>query len=80
METFDIEQAFLEYLKMVKLNINDLNEMQLQETKRAFYGGSGYMIRALQRANNLPTQHESLTVFNNLEKQIENFFINEITG
>lgn len=30
METFDIEQAFLEYLKMVELNINDLSEVQLQ--------------------------------------------------
>lgn len=78
METFDIEQAFQDYLAMVKLDITKMSSIQIEETKRAFYGGCGYMLRALVRVNQLETQHKSLSVFNQLEKQIGDFFLNEI--
>lgn len=60
METFDIEQAFLNYLIMVELDITKLSQVQLSETKRAFYAGCGYMFKALTQVNNLTTQHDHL--------------------
>jgi hypothetical protein len=79
MDTFIIETAFLEYLKLMKLNIEELSQTQLIETKNAFYAGCGFMFRAFERAGELSSDESTMDVFASLEKQIETYFQNQVT-
>lgn len=78
MNNFNIEIAFKEYLKLVGLDIETISQLQLQETKRAFFGGCGYMFRALERTSDMPTEEEAIFTFKSLENQIEEFFKVEV--
>lgn len=44
MEKFNIEHQFMLYLERVGLNIKTMHPIQLQETRRAFYGAAGQML------------------------------------
>ncbi len=44
MEKFNIEHQFMLYLERVGLNALTMNPIQLQETRRAFYGAAGQML------------------------------------
>ncbi|MFN3378627.1 MAG: hypothetical protein ACK41O_04180 [Runella zeae] len=43
-EKFNIEHQFMLYLERVGLNILTMDPIQLQETRRAFYGATGQML------------------------------------
>ena len=62
MNKFELEDAFLEYLKMVKLELKDMSIIQLVETKRAFYAGCGYMFRALESTADLSNECEIIAI------------------
>ncbi len=44
MEKFNIEHQFMLYLERVGLNALTMDPIQLQETRRAFYGAAGQML------------------------------------
>ena len=44
MEKFNIEHQFMLYLERVGLNILTMDPIQLQETRRAFYGAAGQIL------------------------------------
>lgn len=78
MNSYNLETAFLEYLKMVNLDIKHLSIIELVETKRSFFAGCGYMFRALESISSLQTEEEAIYVFKNFEAQINEFFKKEI--
>lgn len=78
MNNFIIEKAFLDYLKMVKLDINSMSAIQIKETQSAFFAGCGYMFRTLESTSNLPTEDKAIFVYKNFENQIEEFFKEEV--
>ena len=71
--TIKVDEMFDHYLELVKLNKNELSEVQLQETKRAFYGGAGHIIRFI---GNRPKSNLFDDVLN-LRNQVSDFWKNE---
>ena len=63
---------------MVNLDIKHLSIIELQETKRAFFAGCGYLFRAFESTSSLQTEEEAIYVFKNFEAQINEFFKKEI--
>jgi hypothetical protein len=80
MEKFNIDEAFEEYLKMSELKPSEMSEIQLTETRRAFFAGSGYMLMALIKVNNTLKMHEALPVFESFKKQVSNFWETEVNN
>ena len=71
--TKNIDEMFDHYLKLVKLNKDELSKIQLQETKRAFYGGVGHIIKFI---GNSPKSNLFDDVLN-LRNQVSDFWKNE---
>lgn len=67
------EKMFDHYLKLVKLDKNELSKIQLQETKRAFYGGAGNIIKLI---GNTPRNKIFDVVFD-LRNQVSDFWKDE---
>ena len=78
MNSYTIETAFREYLKIVNLDIKHLSIIELVETKRAFFAGCGYMFRALESTSNMATEEEAIYVYKSFDAQINEFFKKEI--
>lgn len=76
METFNLQAAFTDYLKMVGLDINTMSSVQITETKRAFMAGCGYMFRAFGRTVDLDLETAD-DIIKDMELQIENFWKEE---
>jgi hypothetical protein len=78
MNSYNLETAFLEYLKMVNLEMKHLSIIELVQTKRAFFAGCGYLFRALESTSNMATEQEAIYVYKSFEAQINEFFKKEI--
>lgn len=78
MKEINLELTFLAYLAKVGLDVNTMSQIQLQETKRAFYGGLSQMWVLFLEAGDLPEENCDV-LFNNIESQISQFWNNEAT-
>ncbi len=76
-ELFNLEHQFNLYLKMVKLNRQNLSELQLQETRRAFYGGMAQMMMLLTDDMRELSESDYMKTLDNLHQQIGRFWENE---
>lgn len=78
METFDLDQAFEHYLKLMKIEMKDLSLLQLVELKNAFIGGCGYFMRAMERASENFDDKATMEIFESLESQIADHFQKQV--
>lgn len=76
MKEIDLEFTFKAYLERVGLDEKLMSAIQLQETKRAFYGGLSQMWKLFLEIGELPEENTDV-IFNNVERQISQFWANE---
>lgn len=71
---FNLEEMYELYLKLCKLDKNNMPLNQQIETKRAFYGGAGMFHNAIM--NELPklSDHEASEELFSMENQIVKFW------
>jgi hypothetical protein len=72
----NLENQFQFYLKRVGLDEKTMSEIQLQETKRAFYGGFAQMWTLFVEAGELP-EGDCDVIFYDIESQIKAFWLAE---
>ena len=72
----NLENQFQFYLKRVGLDEKTMSEIQLQETKRAFYGGFAQMWVLFIEVGELP-EGDCDVIFIDIEKQITEFWAAE---
>lgn len=70
---FDLKQEYQNYLKLIGLAEWNMHPVQIQETKRAFYGGCGQMIMLVSQTADL-SEDEAMKVLTDLERQIAVFW------
>lgn len=70
---FDLKQEYQNYLQQVGLSEPSMHPVQIQETKRAFYGGCGQMFLLVSKTANL-SEGDAIEVLSELERQISVFW------
>ncbi|WP_348814085.1 hypothetical protein [Flavobacterium maritimum] len=76
MNKINLEKEFKFYLQMVGLDPNKISDVQLQETKRAFYGGLGQMWKIVISMGEMPDENCD-AVFSDIDDQIAIFWLDE---
>ena len=72
----NLENQFQFYLKRVGLDEKTMSEIQLQETKRAFFGGLSQMFVLFLEIGELPEENCN-AIFDEIESQISLFWLEE---
>ncbi len=72
----DLENQFKAYLERVQLDENTMSQIQLQETKRAFFGGLSQMFVLFLEIGELPEENCDI-IFDDIESQISLFWLEE---
>lgn len=70
MKNFNIEEQFLQYLKLVKLDMNTMPLTQIIETKRAFIAGVGQLLVFMLQAQKTHTDEEGANMLTDLDRQL----------
>lgn len=73
----DLESQFKAYLERVELQEQTMPLIQLQETKRAFFGGLAQMFVLFLEIGELPEENCD-TIFNDIDSQISLFWQKEL--
>ena len=76
MKKFDLEKKFEFYLDKVNLKKENISEIQLQETKRAFYAGISQMWRMFVEISDME-EEKGFEIFNNIDDQLVIFWCDE---
>nr|WP_028666314.1 hypothetical protein [Runella zeae] len=66
------------YLERVGLNIKTMHPIQLQETRRAFYGAAGQMLILLRDDLSELPEEEAISKLDSMIIQVEAFWMNQI--
>ena len=72
----DLKSQFKAYLERVQLEENTMSQIQLQETKRAFFGGLSQMFVLFLEIGELPEENCN-AIFDEIESQISLFWLEE---
>ena len=72
----DLENQFKAYLQRVELEEQTMSLIQLQETKRAFFGGLAQMFVLFLEIGELPEENCN-AIFDEIESQISLFWLEE---
>lgn len=72
----DLKSQFKAYLERVQLDEKTMSQIQLQETKRAFFGGLAQMFVLFQEIGELPEENCN-AIFDEIESQISLFWLEE---
>lgn len=72
----DLENQFKAYLQRVELEEQTMSLIQLQETKRAFFGGLSQMFVLFLEIGELPEENCDI-IFDDIESQISFFWLEE---
>lgn len=72
----DLENQFKAYLERVELDEQTMSQIQLQETKRAFFGGLAQMFVLFLEIGELPEENCN-AIFDEIESQISLFWLEE---
>ena len=72
----DLENQFKAYLQRVELEEQTMSLIQLQETKRAFFGGLAQMFVLFLEIGELPEENCDI-IFDDIESQISLFWLEE---
>lgn len=72
----DLENQFKAYLQRVELEEQTMSLIQLQETKRAFFGGLSQMFVLFLEIGELPEENCN-AIFDDIESQISHFWQEE---
>ena len=70
----DIEKQFGLYLKMVGLKKEEMHPIQLQETKRAFFGAWGQLLALMKDDVSALPDEEAVKVLQDMLNQVFNFW------
>lgn len=74
-----IHELFAKYLAQAGVDPTKLHPQQLTEARRAFYAGSGTMLRVLvDEVQNQPDEAAAAAVVSDLIKQVDVFFAAEL--
>lgn len=76
MQKIDLENQFKAYLQRVELEEQTMSLIQLQETKRAFFGGLAQMFCLFLEIGELPEENCN-AIFDEIESQISLFWLEE---
>ena len=76
MKKFDLEKQFEFYLEKVNLKKENMSEIQLQETKRAFYAGIAQMWRMFVEIADMKEENCD-AIFNDIDDQLAIFWCDE---
>jgi hypothetical protein len=76
MKKFDLEKQFDFYLEKVNLKKENLSEIQLQETKRAFYAGIAQMWKMFCEIGEMKEENCD-AIFNDIDDQLAIFWLDE---
>lgn len=76
MKNFDLEKEFEFYLEKVNLKKENMSEIQLQETKRAFYAGVAQMWRMFIEIADIKEENCD-AVFNDIDDQLAIFWCDQ---
>lgn len=76
MKKFDLEKQFEFYLQKVNLRKENMSEIQLQETKRAFYAGISQMWKMFVEISDMEEQ-KGFEIFNDIDDQLVIFWCDE---
>lgn len=76
MKKFDLEKQFEFYLDKVNLKKENMSEIQLQETKRAFYAGVAQMWKMFVEIGDMEEENCD-AVFNDIDDQLAIFWLDE---
>lgn len=72
---YNIEKAYQGYLNLMKLDETKMNETQKTETRRAFYGGCGVMIKMMWNDDIFSKSDDDLLkIVKDLENQVSAFW------
>lgn len=70
-----VEEMFLQYLKLVKLDVNEISDVQLIETRRAFYGAVGMvLVLIMEQGEKKRSQKELTDLLNNIRTEVWKFW------
>jgi len=78
MDSFDLEKQYKFYLHLNKQHEDDLHPEQKKQLKQAFYGASGMFLLMLKNDLSKLSTKQALEVMDNIEKQVGDFFENEV--
>lgn len=77
MNQFDLNNQWKAYLKRGGLKEEEMNPIQCQEMKRAFYGACGQMLILLRDGISPLTDKEGMNAIKNMFDQVGNFWMKE---
>ncbi len=78
MEKFNIEHQFMLYLERVGLNILTMDPIQLQETRRAFYGAAGQILLLVRDDITELSEKVGRLALHSMITQVAAFWENEV--
>lgn len=76
-DLFDLEKRFEHYLELVQLDKKKMSDIQLTETRRAFFGGIGSAFVALNADLDGLNEEAAMEVLVYLTTQVAEFWIKE---
>lgn len=77
-EEFDLEYQWKLYLERVAVKEEELPPIQVQETKRAFYGACGQLMMLFKNTLTNFDDDTAVDLLQDMEKQILTFWQNEV--
>lgn len=77
-DQFKLENQYQLYLKGVGLQEHKLSGMQKKETKRAFFGACGQMLRLLRDDISELSNEKAIEVLQNMLEQVIDFWVEEV--
>lgn len=77
MKNFNIEDQYNLYLKRVKLDETKMSVVQRNEMRRCFYGAFGQLLMLMQHEIVVLSEDEAIQVFEDMTKQVSEFFYNQ---
>ena len=76
-QKFDLEHQFDLYMERMKLDKRKMPEIQLRETKRAFYGACGQMLLLLRDDVSALPDEEGIKALDRMFNQVSSFWLRE---
>lgn len=71
--SFNLKQEYQNYLQTMRLVESAMHPVQIQETKRAFYGGCSQMLLLVSKTANL-SEGDAIKAISEMQRQIAVFW------
>ncbi|WP_338764082.1 hypothetical protein WAF17_21010 [Bernardetia sp. ABR2-2B] len=78
MDKFNLEAQYQKYLELMRLDEKQMPPIQQQETRRAFFGACGQMLRLMTEDIADLEEVEAVGTIINLKNQVSEYFMKQL--